>query len=60
MKFCFLILKVGAEAFEQAASGGGPGGGPFEGGFNPFEEFFRGGGMGSDVCFSFCATSILC
>ncbi|CAA6660587.1 unnamed protein product [Spirodela intermedia] len=43
-----LYDQVGAEAFEQAASGGGPGGGPFDGGFNPFEEFFRGGGMGSD------------
>ncbi|MQL87984.1 hypothetical protein Taro_020518 [Colocasia esculenta] len=44
-----LYDQVGAEAFEQAASGGGPGGGPFDGGFNPFEEFFRGGGMGSDI-----------
>uniref|UniRef100_A0A1D1YIA1 Chaperone protein dnaJ 1, mitochondrial n=2 Tax=Anthurium amnicola TaxID=1678845 RepID=A0A1D1YIA1_9ARAE len=41
-----LYDQVGAEAFEQAASGGGPGGSPFDGGFNPFEEFFRSGVSG--------------
>lgn len=46
------VLQVGPDAFEQAASGGGPGGGPFTGGgFNPFEDMFSGfGGGGSDVC----------
>lgn len=37
------MLQVGPDAFEQAASGAGPGGG----GFNPFEDIFNGG---SDVC----------
>ncbi|MQL79403.1 hypothetical protein Taro_011838 [Colocasia esculenta] len=44
-----LYDQVGPEAFEEAASGGGPGGGPFHGGFNPFEDFFRSGGVGSDI-----------
>ncbi|XP_058091315.1 chaperone protein dnaJ GFA2, mitochondrial [Magnolia sinica] len=41
-----LYDQVGPEAFEQAATGGGPGG-PFGGaGFgNPFEDIFGGGGM---------------
>ncbi|XP_077248834.1 chaperone protein dnaJ GFA2, mitochondrial-like [Tasmannia lanceolata] len=40
-----LYDQVGPEAYEQAASGGGPGG-PFEGGGfgNPFEDIFGGGG----------------
>ncbi|KAH0455633.1 hypothetical protein IEQ34_015665 [Dendrobium chrysotoxum] len=41
-----LYDQVGPDAFEQAASGGGPGG-PFGGaGFgSPFDDFFSGGGM---------------
>ncbi|XP_072994765.1 chaperone protein dnaJ GFA2, mitochondrial [Typha latifolia] len=43
-----LYDQVGADQYEKAASGGGPGG-PFEGGFgNPFEEFFTGGGGMND------------
>ncbi|KAF8398454.1 hypothetical protein HHK36_017382 [Tetracentron sinense] len=42
-----LYDQVGADAFEQAAAGGGPGG-PYGGaGFgNPFEDIFSGGGGG--------------
>ncbi|XP_038975890.1 LOW QUALITY PROTEIN: chaperone protein dnaJ GFA2, mitochondrial-like [Phoenix dactylifera] len=44
-----LYDQVGPDAFEQAASGGGPGG-PFGGaGFgNPFEDIFSGGGGMND------------
>lgn len=46
--------QVGPDAFEQAASGGGPGG-PFGAGFgNPFEDIF---GM-NDVCGLISLTSI--
>ncbi|KAK8947705.1 hypothetical protein KSP40_PGU015029 [Platanthera guangdongensis] len=38
--------QVGPDAFEQAASGGGPGGQYGGGGFGgPFDDFFSGGGM---------------
>ncbi|XP_038973555.1 chaperone protein dnaJ GFA2, mitochondrial-like [Phoenix dactylifera] len=48
-----LYDQVGPDAFEQAASGGGPGG-PFGGaGFgNPFEDIFSGGGMNYEHHFS--------
>ncbi|XP_019056107.1 PREDICTED: chaperone protein dnaJ GFA2, mitochondrial-like isoform X2 [Nelumbo nucifera] len=39
-----LYDKVGPDAFEEHAHGGGPGG-PFGPGFNPFEDIFNGGGM---------------
>ncbi|KAF6141848.1 hypothetical protein GIB67_003219 [Kingdonia uniflora] len=35
--------QVGHDAFERSADGGGAGG-PFDGGFNPFEDLFNGGG----------------
>ncbi|MCL7037195.1 hypothetical protein MKW94_001139 [Papaver nudicaule] len=34
--------QVGHDAFELGAAAGGPGG-PFDGGFNPFEDIFKGG-----------------
>ncbi|ONK79923.1 uncharacterized protein A4U43_C01F11860 [Asparagus officinalis] len=45
-----LYDQVGPDAFEQAASGGAPGGGPYGGGgFNPFEDLFSGfAGGGTD------------
>ncbi|XP_077235816.1 chaperone protein dnaJ GFA2, mitochondrial-like isoform X2 [Tasmannia lanceolata] len=50
-----LYDQVGPEAFEQAASGGGPRGpgGPFGGGGfgNPFEDIFGGGGGGMNDFF---------
>ncbi|OVA11192.1 Heat shock protein DnaJ [Macleaya cordata] len=43
-----LYDQVGHDTFEQGAAGGGPGG-PFDGGFGPFEDIFgRGGGGMND------------
>ncbi|KAI3996957.1 hypothetical protein MKX01_021233 [Papaver californicum] len=40
--------QVGHDAFEQGAGAGGAGG-PFDGGFNPFEDIFRSGAGGGGV-----------